>query len=312
MYVSNVTPNGSCAIACRFDLALTTFHANPNLLHGSSSTLHFRQIVTETEFEVAVVLVDTAHDLVIFRATRPASLTDIYCQLAEAMLGDEIYQIVMSVLYAPTAVEKVYVDTGVVSSTFVCPRGHSLAGPVENRGDSGGGCFSVQSDHPVRLFGLVVGNGNASITERNPISDLFFPSRTIIIPARTIISIMRSHNIVEITGSAEISRAQISDVIAPLEGGLSQTAMAAAVVDGGANLYPSIGGSLSHSMAEQMGSKPGKCKLHDEEAADEDLSVAIFRTCIRMREQKTTELSSPSGDESLMTWQKNRNIMKPK
>ena len=79
--------------------------------------------MTETEFEVAVVLVDTAHDLVIFRATRPASLTDIDCQLAEAMLGDEIYQIGMSVLYAPTAVEKVYVDRGVVSSTFVCPRG---------------------------------------------------------------------------------------------------------------------------------------------------------------------------------------------
>ena len=81
---------------------------------------------------------------------------------------------------------------------------------------------------------------------------------------------MRSHNIVEITGSAQISRAQISDVIAPLEGGLSQTAMAAAVVDGGANLYPSIGGSLSHSMAEQMGSKPGKRKLHDAGDADED------------------------------------------
>jgi hypothetical protein len=116
--------------------------------------------------------------------------------LGQALLGDDCYQIAsgMSVLDAPTRAQKIYVDKGVISSTYTDPRGHSLASCGSNRGDSGGGCFSCASGAglPIQLFGLVIGNRTISISAETHLVEFFYPSRTVLISAATIQISMRS------------------------------------------------------------------------------------------------------------------------
>ena len=182
-----VTPSGECAVAFEESYALSSRHGNMQLAAGS--VLRLRNVILGTEYEVTVVAADEQHDFIIFRAAA-GNLTELRCELRQGRLGDDCYQVGLSVLEAPTLREKIYIDKGVLSSCHVDARGHTLASPGSNRGDSGGGCFSNLEGSPVTLFGLVVGNRNIPIHQETRISDLCFPSRTVIVPASTIRAVM--------------------------------------------------------------------------------------------------------------------------
>ena len=184
------TPNGCCAVAFQTYFAISTFHGNTNLQLGSGQQL--TNIMSGIVHQVTVELIDAHGDLIIFRTLGQSLIIGIDCQLGQALLGDDCYQVGMSVLDAPTSAQKIYVDKGVISSTYIDPRGHSLASCGSNRGDSGGGCFSCGAGLPIQLFGLVVGNRTISISAETHLVEFFYPSRTVLIPAATIQISLRS------------------------------------------------------------------------------------------------------------------------
>lgn len=152
------------------------------------SNLNVINIVSRILNRVKVIHVDARSDIVLLIADGDISP---HCDLTTAELGEDCYQAGLSAFGGSgTDLHHVFVDRGVIGSKHLDQQGHIQATPGASVGDSGGGCF--RTTLPLQLFGMIVGNRHPDgIDSNTSLNTFFYPSRTLLVPAASILSVLQ-------------------------------------------------------------------------------------------------------------------------
>jgi hypothetical protein len=133
----------------------------------------------EVAYQMKVIHIDRAADFIVLKS-QAGNVQDTEPTLCLPSIGSEYFQLGLSAtsqLDSPLSLSK-----GVITSLKFNRNGHVLGSAGSHPGDSGGGCFGVETG---LLYGINVGNDCLGITGNTTLTDLGtrYPARSHIVPS---------------------------------------------------------------------------------------------------------------------------------